>query len=172
LEDLRKASADAAARFNAACPDSVPMTPTGRLSAMIQRLQATDEAVQTVKPALQAFYNSLSDEQKARFNEIGPQIGRQDAQRKTAASDEKAVTANCSGEKAGISNLAINRIEDVTRPNDSQGAALDRLDEALNKAVDTLSSACPNTVPQTPVGRLDVMQKRLEAMIDAANTVK
>ena len=29
------------------------MTPPGRLQAMIQRLQATDEAVQTVKPALE-----------------------------------------------------------------------------------------------------------------------
>ena len=34
-----------------------------------------DEAVQTVKPALQAFYKSLNDEQKARFNELGPNIG-------------------------------------------------------------------------------------------------
>ena len=42
----------------------------------------------------------------------------------------------------------------------------------MQKAVDTLRQACPNTVPQTPVGRLDVMQKRLEAMIDAANTVR
>ena len=42
----------------------------------LQRLQATDEAIQTVKPALVAFTNSLSDEQKARFNEIGAQLGQ------------------------------------------------------------------------------------------------
>ena len=39
-------------------------------------LQAIDEAVQTVKPALVAFYSSLNDEQKARFNEIGVQLGQ------------------------------------------------------------------------------------------------
>ena len=76
LANLQKAAEEAAARFKDACPDAVPMTPPGRLEVMIQRLQAIDEAIQTVKPALQAFYNSLSDEQKARFNEIGPQLGQ------------------------------------------------------------------------------------------------
>ena len=52
LDNLRQASDEAAAQFKDACPDAVPMTPPGRLQAMIQRLQATDEAIQTVKPAL------------------------------------------------------------------------------------------------------------------------
>lgn len=38
--------------------------------------------------------------------------------------------------------------------------------EAVNKAVETLQSACPTTIPLTPVGRLEVMQQRLEAMIE------
>jgi hypothetical protein len=42
----------------------------------------------------------------------------------------------------------------------------------MQKAVDDLQSACPNTHAQTPVGRLEVMQKRLEAMIEAANAVR
>jgi LTXXQ motif family protein len=58
------------------------------------------------------------------------------------------------------------------RPTDAQGEALDKLDEAMQKAVETLTAACPNTVPQTPVGRLDVMQQRLDAMIGAANNVR
>ena len=58
------------------------------------------------------------------------------------------------------------------RPTDTQGAALDKLDEAMQKAVEALNTACPNAIPQTPVGRLDVMQKRVEAMIGAANIVR
>ena len=170
LDNLQKASAEAAARFKDACPDSVPMTPPGRLAAMIQRLQATDEAVKTVKPALEAFYNSLSDEQKARFNEIGPRLGQRP--QRPAPKETQGVQASCSGEKAGITDLAINRVEDVVRPSEVQGAALDRLDEAMKKAVGILQDACPNTTPQTPVGRLDVMQRRLEAMIGAGSTVK
>jgi hypothetical protein len=38
---------------------------------MVSRLQATDEALQTVKPALVAFYGSLNDEQKAKLNRLG-----------------------------------------------------------------------------------------------------
>ena len=37
---------------------------------MGQRLQQTIVAVNEVRPALVGFYNSLSDEQKARFNTL------------------------------------------------------------------------------------------------------
>jgi hypothetical protein len=168
LENLRQASNEAAAKFREACPDAVPMTPVSRLQAIIQRLQATDESIQTVKPALVAFTNSLSDEQKARFNEIGAQLG----QPKQRSATQSQPEANCSSEKAGISNLAVNRIEDAVRPTEAQGAALDKLDAAMQKAVEALNTACPNAIPQTPVGRLDVMQKRVEAMIGAANIVR
>jgi LTXXQ motif family protein len=171
LANLQKAAEDAAARFRDACPDAVPMTPPGRMQVMLLRLQAIDEAIQTVKPALQPFYNSLNDEQKARFNEIGQQLG-QPRQQRNASGNTQAGAANCSADKAGISDLAINRIEEIVRPTDAQGAALDKLDAAMQKAIERLREACPNTIPQTPVGRLDVMQKRVEAMIDAANTVR
>ena len=58
------------------------------------------------------------------------------------------------------------------QPTDAQEAGLDRLDEAMQKSVDILRDACPNTVPMTPVGRLDVMKQRLDAMIAAANAVR
>ena len=53
----------------------------------------------------------------------------------------------------------------MVQPTEAQEASLDRLDEAMQKAVDTLREACPNTVPMTPVGRLEAMKQRLEAMI-------
>jgi hypothetical protein len=173
LDNLRKASQEAAAQFRDACPESVPMTPPGRLQAMTQRLQATSDAVSIVKPAMEAFYNSLSDEQKARFNEIGPQLARsQRPQRSAEATPEQNKQADCSSEKAGISNIAIDRIEELVQPTEAQDASLDRLDEAMQKAVDTLREACPNTVAMTPVGRLEAMKQRLDAMIQAANTVR
>ena len=46
------------------------LTPTGRVEAMEKRLEATLAAVKTVQPVLAKFYNSLSDEQKARFNSL------------------------------------------------------------------------------------------------------
>jgi hypothetical protein len=177
LEDLRKASLDAAAQFKEACPESVPMTPPGRLQAMTQRLQAASDAVGTVKPAMEAFYTSLTDEQKARFNEIGPLLvkpQRPQRPQRTAEADQNAQSsqANCSSEKAGLSNIAIDRIENSIQPTAAQEGALDRLDDAVQKAVEILRDACPNTIPSTPVGRLEVMKQRLDAMIQASNAVR
>ncbi|MEX2033783.1 MAG: Spy/CpxP family protein refolding chaperone [Xanthobacteraceae bacterium] len=170
LNDLKTAADKAATRFAQACPKVVPMTPPGRLQAMTMRLQAVLEAVKTVRPALTAFYESLSDEQKARFNEIGPDLAKQ--RQRVAANKEQGAQANCSGAKAGLSNLAVERIEQAVQPTDAQYAALERLDSATQKAVDTLQDACPTATPLTPVGRLEVVQKRLEAMIEAANIVR
>jgi hypothetical protein len=139
---------------------------------MTMRLQATADAVKTVKPALEKFYESLSDEQKARFNEVGPSIGRQQQPQRPSGNEQEAAQASCNSDKAGLSNLPINRIEDAVQPTDAQEDGLDRLDGAMQKAVDTLREACPNVTPMTPVGRLDVMQKRLEAMIQSANQVR
>ena len=59
-----------------ACPDETPLTPPGRLEAMQTRLKAMIEAANTVKPALDGFYASLSNEQKARFNRIGQELAQ------------------------------------------------------------------------------------------------
>ena len=168
LDGLEKAAGDAAAQLEQSCPDIVPLTPSGRLQAMTARLQATADAIKIVKPPLQAFYGSLNNEQKARFNEIGPRIG----QDKQATNNAEQAEANCGADKAGLSGLAVNRIEDIVQPSETQGRALDRLDEAMQKAVGILRDTCPDKIPLTPVGRLDVMQKRLAAMIEAANTVR
>jgi hypothetical protein len=170
LGDVRKASEDAAAVFKASCPqeNAFPLTPPGRLGAMTARLDATLQTVQTVRPALEKFYDSLSDEQKERFNEIGP--------KNTAANAEASVASQaadtCKQPKQGLSNLPIEKIEDALNPTDAQEAELNKLQDATNKAVSILQAACPDETPITPPGRLAAMEKRLQAMIDSANTVK
>ena len=51
-----------------ACPTDVPTTMVGRMEVMEKRLDAMLQAVRTVRPALEAFYATLSDEQKASLN--------------------------------------------------------------------------------------------------------
>ena len=67
---MNNASAKAAELLNVNCPTYQTLTPPGRVEAMEKRLDATLGAVKTVAPALVKFYNSLSDEQKARFNSL------------------------------------------------------------------------------------------------------
>jgi hypothetical protein len=171
LGDVRKAAADAAATFKASCPaeNTFPLTPPGRLTAMTGRLQATLDAVKVVQPALDKFYNSLSDEQKERFNALGPKRVANNAE--TAAALPRD-SKSCSEAKPGLANLPIEKIEDVVKPTGAQEDGLKQLQDATAKAVSLLQAACPEDTPLTPPGRLTAMEKRLQAMIDAANTVR
>jgi len=171
LGDVRKAAADAAATFKASCPaeNTFPLTPPGRLTAMTGRLQATLDAVKVVQPALGKFYNSLSDEQKERFNALGPKRVANNAE--TAAALPRD-SKSCSEAKPGLANLPIEKIEDVVKPTGAQEDGLKQLQDATAKAVSLLQAACPEDTPLTPPGRLTAMEKRLQAMIDAANTVR
>ena len=71
LDELKAASSRAASELQTSCPTEALQTRSDRLAAMNQRLDAMIKAVETVRPSLQTFYASLSDEQKARFNVIG-----------------------------------------------------------------------------------------------------
>lgn len=75
LDELKAASTKAAEGVKAACPTEFAMTPTGRLEAMEKRLEAMLQAVKTVRPAFEKFYATLTDEQKARLNSVGPGRG-------------------------------------------------------------------------------------------------
>jgi LTXXQ motif family protein len=72
FNELKAASAKAADTIAAACPRDFPETPTARLEAMEKRLDTMLQAVKTVRPAFDAFYATLTDEQKAGLNSVGP----------------------------------------------------------------------------------------------------
>jgi hypothetical protein len=74
LDVLQSAAAQAADTIKAACPSEMPATPPARLAAVGKRMDAMLQAVKTVRPALTAFYDSLSDEQKAHFDGMGRQL--------------------------------------------------------------------------------------------------
>jgi hypothetical protein len=63
--------------LKSACPGEMPITPVARLEAVGKRLDAMRDAVKTVRAALAPFYDSLSDEQKAQFNEVGQTLAQQ-----------------------------------------------------------------------------------------------
>ena len=168
LADLKAASGRAAQVLQAACPVRPPSTPLGRLDAMSKRLDAMLQALDVVRPALARFYDSLSDEQKARFNEMG----RQQAANESDANGKNEARV-CGGQGPGVlSDQAIERIAGEVRPNERQKADLDALRDASAKASDALRNACPTQTPITPVARLEAMAKRIQAMLDAINTVR
>jgi hypothetical protein len=126
--------------------------------------------VRIVRPALEKFYNSLSDEQQARFNALGPDVGRRSPSQ--PQQDAKAQAESCGEPKSGLTQLPIERIEAVIHPAGKQKEALERLSDATKEAVKGLQAACPDDLPLTPVGRLEAMEKRLQAMLQAAQRVQ
>jgi hypothetical protein len=72
LTALQDATAKSADMLKASCLTDNPLTPPARFAAVGKRLDIMLQAVTTVRSALNDFYGSLSDEQKARFEAIGP----------------------------------------------------------------------------------------------------
>jgi len=167
LDELRTASTKAIDMLKSGCPKDLPSIPTGRLAAMEGRLQVMLAAVQTVRPALERFYQSLSDEQKARFNAIAPTNNRD-----ATAKDQYDLAKLCNEKTPGATDLPIDRIAQAVQPTPAQRAALDELKDAAVKAAEGLKLNCPTYQTLTPTGRVEAMEKRLDATLAAVKTVQ
>jgi hypothetical protein len=166
LEELKGATAKSIDILKAACPNDLPSIPTGRMAAMESRLQVMLQAVETVRPPLDRFFSLLSDEQKARFNAIAP------ADAQGARKDQRDLTRLCSGRGPGIADLPIDRIAQAVSPTETQQPALDELRAASAKAAEGLKNNCPTYQALTPAGRVEAMEQRLTAMLEAVRTVQ
>jgi ABC-type transporter MlaC component len=164
LDELKTATAKALDVLKASCPSELPSTPTGRIEAMRQRLAAMLEAVRILLPAMEKLYQSLDDEQRARFNALNPDEGQQQSSRE--------LSQVCGERAAGIAQLPLERIERTVRPDQGQRSALRELQDATSQAIDLLKSDCPTYRPLTPVVRLQAMEQRLDAMLRATQMVE
>ena len=166
LNELSAAVAKANDIIKASCPTAVPLTPVARLATAEARLEAVIQAADVMRAPLEAFYNSLSDQQKQRFENMGSR-GKGQA---PAGGD---IAALCSQQSGDATNLPIQRIEQVVQPADQQQQdAFAALKQASRATADQLQASCPSQVPQTPVERLDAVKSRLQAMVAAMNTIR
>ena len=122
LDQLKTAAAHAADALKNSCSDTYALTPPGRLRAMISRVSATLEAVRMVRPALEAFYNALTDEQRARFNTLSPRLPAtpEDQPQQEAKAQQETKAESCGASKSSLTGLPIERIDAVLRPTGAQ----------------------------------------------------
>ncbi len=78
----------------------------------------------------------------------------------------------CSPAAAGFSGWRIDRLEQVIKPTDTQRPRFDELKTASNKASEALRLACPTEVPTTAPGRMEFMEKRMDAMLQSVKTMR
>ena len=163
FDDLKAASSQASDIIKSSCPSSVSLTPIGRLDAAAQRVDATIKALEVIRGALARFYDSLSDEQKRRFNAMDGS-----SERTRSAGDMAAI---CSQQTGSFIDLPVQRIEQVVQPTAQQRSTFDDLKKATQNAADQLRSSCPTAVPLSAVARLETVGTRLRAMADAIKLV-
>lgn len=72
LADLRTASAKAAEELTRACPREIPQTSAQRMAFMERRTEAMLAAIKIVRAAFEAFYATMTEEQTARLDSVGP----------------------------------------------------------------------------------------------------
>jgi LTXXQ motif family protein len=160
LDEFANATTRAAQTIKNACPTNVAFAPTGRLDAMQKRLEGMAQAVDIVRPPLDTFYTSLTDEQKARLN---------------AANEKESQNGGSLASCSAVSNATRwpgDQIEKAVRPNPEQQAKLDGLKTAMAEAADDLAKACPSTLPTTPPARLVAISMRLDTMLQSVKSVR
>jgi hypothetical protein len=165
LDGLKAANVEALNVLQAACPSDLPSTPPGRLAAMRVRVEAMLHAARTIEPALLHFYQSLSDEQKQRFNMLDA------ARRGTSEQPQPDPMQLCSAGPQ-ITKLPIAEVGNMLRLSDVQNTGLNELDDALSQARNILKSNCPNEPNLTPTARLSQMERRLETILQMLDKVQ
>ena len=169
LRDLQDASAKASDILKQSCSSETPLTPVARLDAMQHRLQAMEQAGETVRGPLLRFYGSLTDDQRQRLNALA----NTNAQRrsKTARADSMDISALCTSQ-AEFTNVPTDEIGNTVSLDGAQKQQLAALKAASALASDELKGSCPSAIPNTVDGRLDAAQKRVTALIQAVNTIR
>jgi LTXXQ motif family protein len=161
LDDLSAAASRASDVISSSCPNTVPLTPVGRLDAAEQRVDVAINALELIRAPLEKFYESLSDDQKRQFNAInGAMAGV------ASANDPSAL---CSEQESSL-DLPVQRIQQIVQPTDRQQSAFDDLKRAAQQAADQLQSSCPTAVPQSPLARLETVETRFKAMAHAMDS--
>jgi hypothetical protein len=129
---------------------------------MRARVEAMLQAVQAVRPALDRFYQSLSDEQKERFTAVA---------QSNPSRQQPDLTGLCGG-NAQSRGLPIDRVERELRLNQNQDAALQEFNQASAKAAEIMKANCQPDQTLTPTGRLAAMEDRLTAMLHGLDQVQ
>src|SRR5262249_51829215 len=80
-------------------------------------------------------------------------------------------SAMCGGD-APVGGLPIDQINTAVAPTPEQRAALDALANASVQAAQMIKAACPTDVAHTATGRMDAMEQRVTAMVQAVALIR
>jgi hypothetical protein len=157
LQRLNGALVMAANYLAKACPNEVPANPVARLQLMEWQIEKLAEALDIVRPPLQAFEQSLNTSQQARF-----------AATPAAASDTSnsgrtgAVAGACAAAPTMIDS-SVEQISQSVQPTKAQHDAVTAMRHSLHTAAAELDATCSLSASRSPLARLEAIQSHLDA---------
>ena len=161
LDDLRKASVEAAQTIHAACPTEAASTPSGRLAAMQRRLEAMKSAIARLRTPFEEFHKSLDDDQKAELAALNDQ--------RAPFAPKVPAAQSCTPPEALPWPAA--EIEAKLHLSEAQREQLGAVSRMTAFAKNTLNFDCQPDDNLTPPDRLATADTRLDAMLDAIKQV-
>jgi hypothetical protein len=162
LDDLANGAVEAAQTIRAACPTEAASTPSARLAAMRQRLEAMKSAIARVRTPFEKLYELLDDDQKAQLASFADQ-------RAPFAPKVPAAQSCTPPEQL---QWPVEEIVAKLHLNDAQRQDLAALQRMNAYARNTLNFACQPDEKLTAPDRLATADTRLDAMLDAIKLVK
>ncbi len=77
----------------------------------------------------------------------------------------------CEDDSLDVAGIPVEVMQQLAHPTDEQTTALDELGSASVQAAQIVKTSCPTGVPPTPIGRIDAVQQRVQAMLQAVKVV-
>ena len=164
LQKLGGAVGMASGYLAKACPQEIPAQPVARLKMMQSQIQALAMAIDIVRPPLQEFEQSLTPEQKSRFDGA-PAATDSVPGTQTSVQEQNqagALVRPC-GDSTSAINWSIEQINKSVHPTDAQRDDLAGVKQAFASAAADLDTHCPASAPATARGRLETIEARLDA---------
>jgi hypothetical protein len=162
LDELAKASLEAEKTIRASCPTEVASTPSGRLAAMQQRLEAMKSAIALIETPFEIFYESLDDAQKKQLAAVNDQ--------RAPIAPKVPFAQSCA--PPDLLPWPSSEIEAKLHLSDQQRERLDALSRMNALARNTLNFDCQPDDGLAPPDRLLTADTRLDAMLEAINWVR
>jgi hypothetical protein len=186
LDELRIPTQQAADSLTTRCPQVVPAEPAAQVEAVEQAIDAANNALAGVQPALQGFFAKLDDEQKARLLRDMAAPAQQDQasrrerrrhhadgyhSRRYVEPERGRVSPTwgmlCEHMTVALRGWPIREVERNVRLSEGQRVSFYELVATSLKTADTLASTCPADDALTPTRRLEVLRQRLSAVRQA-----
>jgi hypothetical protein len=168
LERLQRALAEAIERIKASCPAAMSTTVADRLKTIQDRIWAMRDALLTIRLPFEAFYNSLSGEQRQRLQHEEPEpaelaASATEGRGRTVADGHASM---CAEPAAGTADWIMRAIARGT-PARQQRAGLEGLRMRSAAMAQLVAGSCPSDANLDPMGRFTAATDRLHVMLFA-----